>query len=41
VGELDLIRWIRGRIGKRSGRIVVDSGDDAAVVAAGHGHILF
>ena len=41
MGELDLIRWIRGRIGKRSGRIVVDSGDDAAVVAAGHGHILF
>jgi len=41
VGELDLLRWIRGRIGKRSGRIVVDSGDDAAVVAAGRGHILF
>ena len=41
MGELDLIRWIRGRIGKRSGRIVVDSGDDAAVVEAGRGHILF
>lgn len=41
MGELDLLRWIRGRIGKRSGRIVVDSGDDAAVVAAGRGHILF
>jgi thiamine-monophosphate kinase len=41
VSELDLIRWIRSRIGRRSGRIVVDSGDDAAVVAAGRGHILF
>ena len=24
MGELDLIRWIRGRIGKRAGRIVVE-----------------
>jgi len=41
VSELDLIRWIRGRIGKRSGRIVVDSGDDAAVLKGGRGHLLF
>jgi thiamine-monophosphate kinase len=41
VGELDLIRWIRGRIGKRAGRIVVDSGDDAAVLKVGRGHLLF
>jgi thiamine-monophosphate kinase len=41
VSELDLIRWIRGRIGKRAGRIIVDSGDDAAVVEAGRGHLLF
>jgi thiamine-monophosphate kinase len=41
VGELDLIRWIRGRIGKRAGRIVVDSGDDAAVLKVGRGNLLF
>jgi thiamine-monophosphate kinase len=41
VGELDLIRWIRRRIGKRSGRIVVDSGDDAAVLKVGRGNLLF
>jgi thiamine-monophosphate kinase len=41
VSELDLIRWIRGRIGKRGGRIVVDSGDDAAVLKGARGHLLF
>jgi thiamine-monophosphate kinase len=41
VGELELIRWIRGRIGRRAGRIVVDSGDDAAVLKVGRGHLLF
>jgi len=41
VSELDLIRWIRGRIGKRAGRIIVDSGDDAAVLKGGRGHLLF
>ena len=41
MSELDLIRWIRGRIGKRAGRIVVDSGDDAAVLKGGRGHLLF
>jgi thiamine-monophosphate kinase len=41
VSELDLIRWIRGRIGKRAGRIVVDSGDDAAVLKVGQGNLLF
>ncbi|MBI2900031.1 MAG: thiamine-phosphate kinase [Planctomycetes bacterium] len=32
MSERALIRWIRGRLGKRGGRILVDSGDDAAVV---------
>lgn len=41
MSELDLIRWIRGRIGKRGGRIVVDSGDDAAVLKGGRGNLLF
>lgn len=41
MSELDLIRWIRGRIGKRGGRIVVDSGDDAAVLKVGRGNLLF
>jgi thiamine-monophosphate kinase len=41
VGELDLIRWIRAGLGKRRGRIVVDSGDDAAVLRFGSQHILF
>jgi len=41
VGELDLIRWIRRRIGTRKGRIVVDSGDDAAVLKVGQGNLLF
>lgn len=41
MSELDLIRWIRSRIGRRGGRIVVDSGDDAAVLKGGRGHLLF
>jgi thiamine-monophosphate kinase len=41
VSELDLIRWIRRRIGTRKGRIVVDSGDDAAVLKVGQGNLLF
>jgi thiamine-monophosphate kinase len=41
MSELGLIRWIRGRIGKRGGRIVVDSGDDAAVLKVGRGNLLF
>jgi len=41
VSEHDLIRWIRRRIGTRRGRIVVDSGDDAAVVKVGRGNLLF
>ncbi len=41
MSELDLIRWIRRRIGTRKGRIVVDSGDDAAVLKVGQGNILF
>lgn len=39
--ERDLIRWIRGRLGNRGGRIVVDSGDDAAVVRFGRSDVLF
>ena len=41
VSEHDLIRWIRHRIGTRRGRIVVDSGDDAAVLKVGRGNLLF
>ena len=41
MGELDLLRWIRARIGRRRGRIVVDSGDDAAVVRFGGRQVLF
>ncbi|HLY11424.1 MAG TPA: thiamine-phosphate kinase [Planctomycetota bacterium] len=41
MSELDLIRWIRRRIGTRRGRIVVDSGDDAAVLKVGRGNLLF
>ncbi len=41
MGELDLIRWIRSRLGRRDRRIVVDSGDDAAVVRVGGRHVLF
>jgi thiamine-monophosphate kinase len=41
VSEHDLIRWIRRRIGTRRGRIVVDSGDDAAVLKVGQGNLLF
>lgn len=32
MSELELLRWIRARLPRRDGRIVVDSGDDAAVV---------
>jgi thiamine-monophosphate kinase len=41
MGEHSLIRWIRSRLGKRDGRIVVDSGDDAAVVRFGGTSVLF
>lgn len=41
MSELDLIQWIRRRIGTRKGRIVVDSGDDAAVLKVGRGNLLF
>ena len=41
MSELDLIHWIRRRIGTRKGRIVVDSGDDAAVLKVGQGNLLF
>lgn len=41
MGELDLIRWIRAQLGRRRGRIIVDSGDDAAVVRFGKSRVLF
>lgn len=41
MAERDLIRWIRSRIGRRGGRIVVDSGDDAAVLRFGRRQVLF
>ncbi len=41
MAERDLIRWIRSRIGRRGGRIVVDSGDDAAVLRIGRRQVLF
>jgi len=40
-GELELLKWIHARLGKRSGRIAVDSGDDAAVLKFGRERILF
>jgi thiamine-monophosphate kinase len=41
MAERDLIRWIRSRIGRRGGRIIVDSGDDAAVLRFGRRQVLF
>jgi thiamine-monophosphate kinase len=41
MGELDLIRWIRARIPRRRPGVVVDSGDDAAVVRIGREQVLF
>jgi thiamine-monophosphate kinase len=41
VGELGFLRWIRGRVGRRGGRIVVDTGDDAAVLKFGASDVLF
>ena len=40
-GELDLLQWIHGRLGRRGGAIVVDSGDDAAVLRVGRERVLF
>ena len=40
-GELDLLKWIHGRLGRRGGPIAVDSGDDAAVLKIGRERILF
>ncbi|HTF55777.1 MAG TPA: thiamine-phosphate kinase [Planctomycetota bacterium] len=40
-GELDLLKWIHGRLGRRRGPIVVDSGDDAAVLRVGRERLLF
>jgi thiamine-monophosphate kinase len=41
MGELGFLRWIRERIGRRGGRIVVDTGDDAAVLRFGRSDVLF
>ena len=40
-GELQLLKWIHARLGRRGGAIVVDSGDDAAVLRFGRERILF
>ena len=40
-GELNLLKWIHGRLGVRRGAIVVDSGDDAAVLRVGRERLLF
>ncbi len=40
MSEHGLINWIRRRIGTRRGRILVDSGDDAAVVRVGAAQLL-
>ena len=40
-GELELLKWIHARLGRRGGSIVVDSGDDAAVLKIGREMILF
>lgn len=40
-GELELLKWIHARLGRRRGAIVVDSGDDAAVLKFGRERILF
>ncbi|HEU4339838.1 MAG TPA: thiamine-phosphate kinase, partial [Planctomycetota bacterium] len=39
--ELDLLKWIRTRTGRRKGPILVDSGDDAAILKIGRERILF
>jgi thiamine-monophosphate kinase len=41
VGELGFLGWIRKRVGRRGGRIVVDTGDDAAVVRFGRSDVVF
>ncbi|HXG60128.1 MAG TPA: thiamine-phosphate kinase [Planctomycetota bacterium] len=41
MSELELLRWIRARLPRRNGRIVVDSGDDAAVLRLGRGLAVF
>ncbi len=41
MSELDLIRWIRSRVGRRRDRVLVDTGDDAAVVSIGGRPVLF
>lgn len=41
MAEREFLRWIRRRIGRRGGRILVDSGDDAALVRIGRSDVLF
>lgn len=41
MSERDLIGWVRRRLGKRGGSIIVDSGDDAAVVRIGRSPVVF
>lgn len=39
-GELELLKWIHARLGRRGGPILVDSGDDAAVLRIGRERLL-
>ncbi len=41
MSERSFLRWIRSRIGRRGGRIEIDSGDDAASVRVGGERVLF
>ena len=41
MAELDFLRWIRRRVGRRGGRILVDTGHDAAVLRFGSSDVLF
>jgi thiamine-monophosphate kinase len=41
VGELGFLRRLHARIGQRGGRIVVDSGDDCAVLRFGRERVLY
>lgn len=41
MSELSFLRWIHERVGRRGGAIVVDTGDDAAVLRIGGADVLF
>jgi thiamine-monophosphate kinase len=41
MGELEFLAWLRAHVGQRDARIVVDTGDDCAVVRIGRELVLF